>query len=172
MGRKSSIAQLPQAIRQAVDEAIREGRATIEDIVSLVKTMGGSASASAVGRYKANAEEQMGRYREAQEVAKVWVERLGNEPEGDVARLLPEMLRTVAFGTIGSLDGADANEVMLLARAIKDLASADKLTAERILRVRREVADKAAVEAVKEAKRAGLSDEAAEAIKRKILGVV
>lgn len=174
MGRKSSIAKLPEAVRSAVDAAIREGRATIEEIVAMIREMGGSASASAVGRYKANAEEQMGRYREAQEVAKVWVERLGSEPEGDVARLLPEMLRTVAFGTIGSMDGESAgpNEVMLLARAIKDLASADKLTAERILRVRREVADKAAVEAVKEAKRAGLSDEAAEAIKRKILGVV
>ena len=109
MGRKSSIAQLPQAIRQAVDEAIREGRATIEVIVSLVKTMGGSASASAVGRYKANAEEQMGRYREAQEVAKGVGGAAGQRARGRRGPPAAQMLRTVAFGTIGSLDGADAN---------------------------------------------------------------
>ena len=93
-----------------------------------------------------------------------------------MARLLPEMLRSVAFQTLGLIgdreDGGDAQEVMFLAKAMKDLASTDKLTADRILMIRQEVAKRAATEAVKQAKASGLSDEAADLIRQKILGVV
>lgn len=179
MARKSSIRQLDPRLREAIDGLVRDGRHTLDDILAhLAQLNGGEApvSRSALGRYAQRAEEQMRRYREAREVAKVWVAKFESEPDGDVARLLPEMLRSVAFQTLGSMserkEAADAEEVMLLAKAMKDLASADKLTAERILKIREEVAKKAAVEAVKTAKAQGLSDEAAELIRQKILGVV
>lgn len=179
MARKSSIQQLDPRLREAIDGLIRDGRHTLDDIVEhLAKLNGGEApvSRSALGRYAQRAEEQMRRYREAREVAKVWVDKFENEPDGDVARLLPEMLRSVAFQTLGSLgdrkESAEAQEVMFLAKAMKDLASADVLTTQRILKIREETAKKAAVEAVKTAKAQGLSDEAAELIRQKILGVV
>lgn len=179
MARKSSIQRLDQRLRGAVDELIRDGRFTLDDILAHLATLNGGlppVSRSALGRYAQRAEEQMARYREAQEVAKVWVDKLESEPDGDVARLLPEMLRSVAFQTLGSLgdreDSADAQEVMFLAKAMKDLASTDKLTTDRILQIRQEVAKRAAVEAVKQAKASGLSDEAADLIRQKILGVV
>lgn len=179
MARKSSIQQLDPRLREAIDGLIRDGRHTLDDIVEhLAKLNGGQApvSRSALGRYAQRAEEQMRRYREAREVAKVWVDKFENEPDGDVARLLPEMLRSVAFQTLGSLgdreESAEAQEVMFLAKAMKDLASADVLTTQRILKIREETAKKAAVEAVKTAKAQGLSDEAAELIRQKILGVV
>jgi hypothetical protein len=171
MSRKSSIKQLDPRIKAEVDAAIREDRATIDDIVAIVHALGGDASRSAVGRYKQRAEEQMKRYREAQEVAKVWIGKLQTDPEGDVGRLLAEMLRTTAFQTIGDLDAGTPQDIMFLGKALKDLASADTLTANRIMVVRREAAKEAAVVAVKEAKGAGLSDEAAEMIRKKILGV-
>lgn len=179
MGRKSSIQQLDPRLREAVDGLIREGRYTLDDILGhLAQLNGGQApvSRSALGRYAQRAEEQLKRYREAQEVAKVWITKLEREPEGDVARLLPEMLRGIAFVTMGSIgereEGGDAQEVMFLAKAMKDLAGADALTTARILKIREETAKKAAVEAVKTAKAQGLSDEAAELIRQKILGVV
>lgn len=171
MSRKSTIKQLDPRIKSAVDEAIRDDRATIDDIVSIIRDLGGDTSRSAVGRYKQKAEEQMKRYREAQEVAKVWIGKLQTDPEGDVGRLLAEMLRTTAFQTIGDLDAGTPQDIMFLGKALKDLASADTLTANRIMVVRREAAKEAAVVAVKEAKGAGLSDEAAEIIRKKILGV-
>lgn len=171
MGRQSAIKQLDPRIKSAVDSAIREDRATINDIVAIIRELGGDASRSAVGRYKQKAETQMARYREAQEVAKVWIGKLQTDPEGDVGRLLAEMLRTTAFQTIGDIDEATPQDIMFLGKALKDLASADTLTANRILVVRREAAKEAAVVAVKEAKGAGLSDEAAEMIRKKILGV-
>lgn len=171
MPRKSSIKQLDPRIKSAVDSAIREDRATIDDIVAIIRELGGDASRSAVGRYKAKAEAQMARYREAQEVAKVWIGKLQTDPEGDVGRLLAEMLRTTAFQTMGDIDEATPQDIMFLGKALKDLASADKLTADRIMVVRREAAKEAAAVAVKEAKGAGLSDEAADVIRKKILGL-
>lgn len=171
MARKSTVKQLDPRIRSEVDLAIRDGRATIDDIVAIIQGMGGEASRSAVGRYKQRAEEQLKRYREAQEVAKVWIGKLQTDPEGDVGRLLAEMLRTTAFQTLGDIDAATPQDIMFLGKALKDLAGADKLTADRILVVRREAAKEAAVVAVKEAKGAGLSDEAAELIRKKILGL-
>lgn len=179
MARKSSVTQLDPRLREALDALIREGRHTLDDILAkLAELNAGEApvSRSALGRYAQRAEAQMERYREAQEVAKVWVNKFEEEPTGDVGRLLHEMLRSVAFQTLGGLservESADPEEVMLLAKAMKDLASADKLTTERILVIRQEVAKKAAVEAVKQAKASGLSDEAADLIRQKILGVV
>jgi hypothetical protein len=133
MARKSSIKELDPRIREAVDQAIREGRATIDDIVALIAQLGGEVSRSAVGRYKQRAENQMQKYREAQEVAKVWIGKLQADPEGDIGRLLAEMLRTVAFQSIGDMEAASPMDMMLLAKALKDMAGADKLTAERIL---------------------------------------
>jgi hypothetical protein len=168
---KSSVKALDPRIKAEVDAAIRDGRATIDQILALIRELGGDASRSAVGRYKRSAEQQMARYREAQEVAKVWIGKLQTDPEGDVGRLLAEMLRTTAFQTLGDIDAASPQDLMFLGKALKDLASAEKLTAERILKVRQEAAKDAAAVAVKEAKGAGLSDAAAEAIRRKILGV-
>lgn len=177
MPRRSRIEQLDPRIREQVDRLVRAGR-TIDEITEHLARLAGeeAPSRSAVGRYVRSAREQMRRYREAQEVAKVWVGRLEEDPEGDVGRLLSEMLRTVAFQTIGVMserDGAEIgpDEIMLLARAIKDLASADKVAMERELKIRQEVARQAADAATKIAKRGGLSADAVQEIRREILGV-
>ena len=170
-GRKSSVVTMDPAIREAVDAAIREGRATIADIVALIRELGGSVSKSAVGRYKQQAESQMQRYREAQEVAKVWIGKLQADPEGDVGRLLAEMLRTTAFQTLGDMESGTPQDVMFLAKALKDLAGADKLTADRILLVRREAAKEAAEKVTTVGKAKGLTKDTVEALRREILGV-
>lgn len=171
MGQTSAIRRLDPRIRESVDSAIREGRATIDQIVSLIQQHGVEVSRSAVGRYKQKAESQMERYREAQEVAKVWIGKLQANPEGDVGRLLSEMLRTVAWQTMGDMESAGPQEIMLLAKAIKDLASADKLTTERILKARQDATKAAADAAVVVAKAKGLSADTVAELRREILGV-
>ncbi len=172
MGRQSSIKRLDPRVREAVDGAIREGRATIDSIVALLVGMGAEISRSAVGRYKQRAETQMQKYREAQEVAKVWIGKLQAEPEGDVGRLLAEMLRTVAYQSIGDLESATPQDMMFLARTLKDLAGADKLTAERILTIRQESIREAADKAATVAKAKGLSAATVAELRKEILGVV
>jgi hypothetical protein len=174
---KSAITQLDPRVREAVDAAIREGRATIDDLVVLIKSYGATASRSSVGRYVKNATQQLARFREAQEVSKVWIGKLTEEPQSDVARLLNEMLRTVAFQQIGEMGEADGKakpkpmDIMLVAKALEHLAKSEKTTVDMRVKIRDEFIAKAADAATREAKSKGLTPETIEAIKASILGI-
>jgi len=177
MPRKSSVDAISAEAREELDRMVRNGRATIDQIRQRLAELEGedAPSRSAIGRYVQSAKQQMERYRQAQEVAKVWVGKLEEEPDGDVGRLLSEMLRTVAFSSLSQLGeedaGAEAKDIRFLAQAIKDLASADKISAERELRLRQEVAKQAAEKAGEVARRGGLSKDAVQELRREILGV-
>lgn len=172
--RPSSITALDPSIKEAVDAAIRDGRLTIEQIVKLIADAGGEASRSAVGRYVKNNKERMEEYRQAAQTAAVWIDKIGKEPDGDVGRLVLEMLRMVAFRSIGSIDEAAPEDLMFLAKAIKDIAGADKLVVDREINLRKLMmarAEKAAVEIAKTVKQAGLSDATINKIREQILGI-
>jgi len=85
------------------------------------------------------------------------------------------MLRTVAFQTIGDFDdkdgGASSQELMFIAKAIKELASADKISADRALLVRKEFAKEAAAVVEKAATSSGMTASTVAQIKREILGL-
>lgn len=165
-------------MREAADAAIRAG-STVDEILAALLALGAPVSRSAVGRYTKKARKAMETYREAQEIAKVWVDKFGDDPNGDVGQLLPHMLRAVAFNQLshmgdaepGDEEGPTTRDTSLLAGAIKDLASAEKITADRILKVRKETATKAADAGASVAKARGLSPEAVAEIRSKILGV-
>ena len=64
MARKSSVQKLDTRLRSAVDELLRHGRHTLDDILAHLATINGGAapvSRSALGRYAQRAEEQMRR---------------------------------------------------------------------------------------------------------------
>lgn len=175
-GRRSTVASLPRELVDACNQLVRDGH-TIDDILAALNGLGADVSRSAVGRYVKSARESMAKYREAQEVAKVWVERLEAEPDGDVSRLLPEMLKVVAFQTLTNMGEAEkpvkAGDVMFLAKAIRDLAGTSKtqIEVERQLRAMRAELKAAAKDVEAQARQAGLSDETIAAIRQRILGV-
>ena len=174
MGRRSSIRRLPTEIREQVDRLVRDGH-TIDEITSHLEQLGADVSRSAVGRYKKSMEEQLARFRQAQEVAGVWVKDLGSEPEGRVGRLLAQMLQTVAFQVMADMGDEDAAtkpmDIALLARAIKDLEGAARQSMEREIKIR-ERTQKEAAEAVEEvAASAGLSAATVAQFRSAILGV-
>lgn len=176
MGRKSTVAVLDESIVSVVNQLIREG-CTIDEILRALQPLGADVSRSAMGRYVKGARESMEKYRQAQEVAKVWVDKLETEPAGDVARLLPEMLRAVAFQTLTNMGEADeavgTQDLMFLAKALKDVSSASRINVdtELLLRKVRDQAKAAAAEVDKVVKKAGLSDETVAQIKARILGI-
>lgn len=173
MGRKSTINTLDPSIKDAVDQAIASGRATLADIVSMIKQMGGQASMSSVHRYRSQVEDRLERYRETQNIAKVWIGEIGKEPDGDIGRLVTEILRMLAYKSTDSFTGEreEAKDIAYLAKALKDLSGADAATVAMRLAVRKEFAAKAAAEAAKAVKSQGLSDDAAAEIQRRILGL-
>lgn len=168
---KSTINRLDPRIKHAVDELIRGDRATIDEILDAIRKLGGDASRSAVGRYVQSAQKQMEHFRQSREMAKVWVAELGKEPDGDTGRLVGELLRSLAFNRVSTSADMGTDELALLARAVKDIASADKMAAEREIQIRREVAKQAAEVATAEAKGQGLTPDTVSAIRARILGI-
>lgn len=176
MTRRSTISRLPKTLVDRCHELIRDGH-TIDEILDALNGMGAEVSRSSLGRYVKSARESMEKYRQAQEVAKVWVDKLEAEPEGDVSRLLPEMLRVVAFQTLTTMgegeDPVKSMDIMLLAKALRDISQTTKanIDIERQLRGMRSDLKKAATEVEQTARAAGLSPDTINSIKARILGV-
>lgn len=181
MGRQSTVRKLDPRIRGAVDAAIRDGRASIDDIVALINRMGeelgtgDTASRSAVGRYRQTAERELEMFRAAQEVSRTWTKEIGESPESDASRLASQVLSAVALNTARAMVADDEtvppNEVMFLAKALDHLAKAEANKTATILRVRREVATEAAEKAASVGRARGLTSDAVDAIRREILGI-
>lgn len=183
MGRKSTISRLPVEIRSEIDRLIREGALTIDEICDEIRGLGVDIPRSTLGDYKQKMEGQLRRYREAQEVAGRWVAELGAQKDSQLGQLLAELLKTVAFQTLVDVgegeEGAKPMDVMLLAKALKDVAGAQKLDHEHRERLRdlwlqeQTARVTAAADVVaKEARRKGLSEEDAARLREHVLGVV
>lgn len=181
MANRSTIERLDPSIVEEVTRQIKAGR-TIDEITSVLRSMDQDVSRSAVGRFVKSARKSMEKYAQAQEVAKVWVDRLEAEPNGDVARLLPQMLQAVAFNTLDTMsEGAAAvkpGDIMFMAKALRDLAGSGKTHMDielKLREVREESARKAldeAAKAVGDAARAQGMDEAQVTFwRQQVLGV-
>lgn len=179
MGRKSFASQLPRDLRAELDAQIMDGRLTIDALWSWLRERGVETSRSAVGRHMQHVEEAASEMRKAREMASVFATRLGPDlAEGTVGAALIEVVQSIAFrqmmpklaaGADGAADSAE--DLMFLASAVQKLASAQKTDTERVLKVRRETAAKAADAAAGEARARGLDANAVAAIRAKVLGV-
>lgn len=175
MSRASSIDRLPDALREAVDRAIREGRSTVDELVAMVNSAGHQVSRSAMGRHRKVSAERLARYRETQEIARDWMAQMKADPEGDVGQLLAEMLKILAFRTQMEMqedgEAPDPKQLAMLARALKDLGGTDQIKA----RLRRDAEAAARVAAANSAESvardAGLSEAAIAKIRREVLGI-
>lgn len=127
---RSSITQLDPDIQAEVSRLVREGW-TIDSIKTALAELGADVSRSALGRHVKDARQSMEAYSRAQEMSKVWMERLDAEPNGDVGRLLTGMLQAVAFKSIDEMAETEAEDidpkaVGVLAKALKDLSTTSK----------------------------------------------
>jgi len=183
MARRSKVEALPGPVKAAVDGLLKTGRFTLDDIVAHIRKLAQEhevpaeelPSRSALGRYAQSFERTASRMREAKQLAEVWVGKLGHEPESKVGRLITEMLRTVAFQQLAEMgdEGAvvESMDIMLIAKAIKDLESAEKISADREIKIREQVAKQAAKVVDEAAREGGLSADRAAELRRKVLGL-
>lgn len=184
MGRRSSIEQLPADLSALCNRLIREG-STIQQITDKLNELDANVSSSAVGRYTKSAREQMKRYRDAQQVAGMWVEQIGENSRGDVATLCGQMLTGIAHATLDQIatqqmqaedDGKPvkpmkAMDLMLLAKALESMESSTKRSMERREKIERQVLERQAKAAEGVAKSQGMSNEHWEQIRAKFLGI-
>jgi hypothetical protein len=183
---KSFAKRMPKDLRAELDRRIMDGRLSTNAIWEWLRAEGVATSRSAVGRHMQHVEEAASEMRKAREMAGVFAQKLGPDiAEGSVGSALVEVVQSIMFkqmmpklaasaaaGPDGEAAAADsAEDMMFLARAVQSLIGAQKSDTDRILKIRKETAVKAAEAAVGEAKSRGLSADTVAAIRAKVLGV-
>ena len=178
MGRKSSVKTLPQEIQESIHRLL-DGGQTLDAILEHLDGLGAKVSRSALGRYAQGYEEVAQKLRETRDIATYLGSRLEGQPN-DVGRITTELLHKILFKmTLKQLDSDDpdisARDLMSLGRALKDMTSATKTSADMELKIR----EASRAEALRDAAKAvdttgqekGLTAETVKAIKAKILGI-
>jgi hypothetical protein len=115
------------------------------------------------------------RLRQSRQVAEMWIGKLGAEPQGKVGHLLNEIVRTLAFETAMHFaegeDPIDPKSLKELAIAVHRLEQAAGDAVKREQEIRKQEREKAAVAVSETAKKAGVSPETIERIRRDVLGM-
>lgn len=163
----SRVDELPRDLREQVDRMILEGDTTYDEMAAFVKENGFDVSRSSLGRYGQKYFNAYKRLRIVEDKAKALVSQVGDGmalEEAASKMMVQQVLDALMDETL---------DVKALPRIISDFA---KLQASTVLRERLkgEIAEKvkttaSAVEKI--AKKGGLSDEAANEIRAKILGI-
>lgn len=191
MGKRNNIStvkKLPPDVVAEIDKLRIQHGWEIDELVEFVRSKGGNVSRSAMHRYTKNlhqtveaAAEKMNR---AQSISTALVERFGDKPDNELARLNIQMLHGQVFDMILSEDEqvdeegnplpGDSLKLVRLTKAVQQLLSAEKMNAERVAQIKREAraeaTKEAAENATKEARAKGLSKETVEAIRMAVLG--
>jgi hypothetical protein len=174
----STIDRLPPEIRDSIAGLRRQGR-TIDEIMAHLAALDVDVSRSAVGRHVKSLAEIGEDMRRSETMARFVVEQFGEETDDRVGRAnmrilqgaLLELITARREGEDGELVSLSAEEAKSISLSLQRLVSAQRMDADRQLKLKAQFA-KEAVSAVEEvAKAQGLSRETADAIKSKILGV-
>lgn len=185
MGRKSSIEQMPAEILEQLQSLLRDPRVTqleaTEQINAIIERtqVGETVSKSAVNRYSQKLDKVGKRLQESREMASIWIGKLGAAPQGEVGKLLNEIIRTMAFETSMAMaeDEEPASPKMLanLALAVQRLEDSATKNLKRDEEIRKQAraqaAEQAAETAAQVGKANGLSKAAVTQIKNQILGI-
>lgn len=180
---KSTVRTLPPRIKEEVDRLLKDGRHTLDQIVAHLRQMDVGVSRSALGRYAQDYAEEMAALREVQEVSKAFAQELG-DLGNDASRYLVQMVQAVATKVVrpqlkGEGPTMGSQDLMFMARAIKDLVGTNKVSAELEMKIRedakRQERERLAAElgalAKSKDKPRGLTPETAAEITRELLGV-
>ncbi len=122
-------------------------------------------------------EEVGAKLQQSREMAKMWIGKLGAAPQGQVGKLINEIIRTMAFDTAMHMsEGEEPVAPKMLAQlalAVQRLESAANMNEERDKKIREEAAQQAreeAAERVTEAAQArGMSEDDAKFWREKVL---
>jgi hypothetical protein len=180
MGSTSTIEQLPADILEQLQTLLRDPRVTqleaTQQINAILEQQGeDTVSKSAVNRYAVKMKDVGAKLQQSREMAQMWIGKLGAAPQGQVGKLINEIIRTMAFDTAMHMSEDDEpvppKLLAQLALAVQRLESAANMNEEREKQIRKEMAAQAAEAAEKSLHKQGLTQDKVDAIKRDILGL-
>lgn len=187
MVRPSTIDRLPKEVREAIGRLREDGR-SIDEILAKLGELAPDAgiSRSALGRHVKTLAQVGERMRRSRAMAEALTARFGEEPDDQVARLNFQLLHGIVFELLtrgpGSEDGEDGDEdgegmvldaaqAKALAATLRDITTAQKSDADRVLKIQDAALKQAASRAGKVAKAQGMSADKVAEIEHAILGV-
>jgi hypothetical protein len=179
MPKRSKIEQQPADIRKEVDALVTNPALRLEDIVAALKKLNIDLSKSSVHRYQEKIEVVGERIRRSREVASALVERFGDAPEDKQLALNIQFVHSAIMDLMATTDEDGApitlspKNAMELSKALNELARASKTDADRLLKLRKDLAEKTIDEtdkALKAAKQPGLTKELRDQIRTSVLG--
>src|SRR5690554_797678 len=182
-GRASKVEQLPEEVKRFLDAMLRDKRYSQQEVLDEVNKQLADLgipkeeqlSKSGLNRYALRMESIGKKMRETNAIAEAWVSQLGDKPQGQIGRLVTQMIHTMAFELSLDMQNGATNvsigELKELALVIQRLKQAETSSVKREKEIRKAFAEQAAnaVEAV--AKAAGLTADAVSTIKNEILGI-
>ncbi|MFZ0890188.1 MAG: phage protein Gp27 family protein [Candidatus Binataceae bacterium] len=163
---------LPTEVRSELDARIAEGALTTDELLAFVRSRqpGTALSRSSLGRYAKHRRQEIEKYRETRLLAEAWVGPRATERDGEIASLLNDTVRMVALHQLTGRDDKSLppppEQIVAIAETAERLANADKRMAES-LKLQPKPKARRATEA---AQGGGLSDEAADMIRRALFG--
>jgi len=171
MPRRSKVKSLPKAIREELDEKlVEQGFQGYEELAEWLDEKGFDISKSSVHRYGQEFEDRLEALRIATAQAKEITEQVGDD-EGALGDALTAVVQEKAFGLLTSMEMEEQEvEFTSLMNAIARLQKAS-VKQKKFRQEMREKAQQAADDAEEIARDEGLSDQAAEQIREKILGI-
>jgi hypothetical protein len=181
MGRKSKIKRLQPEVRALIERHLREDRLSLDEILADVREHfpeDEAPSRSGLHRYRVGFEELTDRMRAMETMANAVVGELGEGVGDKAGALLAQAITTLAANAAlkaHERDDVSIDEIRKLARAAKDaidtrrLSLAERQALEKAAEARLLKEQKARLDGV--VKRRGMSAEAADEIRREILGI-
>lgn len=182
-GRTSKVDILPSDIRAQLSMLLRDKQYSQETIRGMINDLIEEAglsdeykiSRSSLNRYATRMESMGKRIRESREMARIWTEKLGQEPQGDVGKLLAEFVKQLAFDTAMRLDESGEpvsaktlTELSLVTQRIEQAQMANLKREKEI----RQLALEEAAKAVEDAgKKAGMGMENVAQMVRAVYGI-
>jgi Protein of unknown function (DUF3486) len=183
----STIDRLPPDIKSQLQALLQDPRMTqlqvTAEINALLEADGHEerVTKSSVNRYAVRMADVGEKLRQSRDVAEMFIGKVGAAPQGQMGLLINEILRTLAFDISLKIQDADLkdpetlastiDQVKALALATQRLEQSATINIKRESEIRKQALEDAAKEVTTTAKKVGLSDEAANEIRRKILGI-
>lgn len=180
-GRLSNIKRLPreadEIVRWAALELREEERTQLEinrEFNEKLALLGlGPISASAFNRHSIRLADMVRRSNQTREIAAVLTDKMQPGDSDNITITLAEMIKTLISELLdkGGEAGFSPKAAMEMASALKSAAGAQKISADRRLKLEAEIATKVEDAVEKVSKVSGISAAMAEKIKSEILGV-
>lgn len=172
MPRRSKVLTLPAHVKKWLDGALIDGNFSgYEELAAELKGRGYDISKSGLHRYGSSFDDRLRALKMVTEQARAVVQASPDE-ENAVTEALVRLTQEKLFGVMMDLQvDPETIDLTKITRSIADLARSSVGQKKWASEAREKAVRESAVVAVKEAKGAGLSDEAAEMIRKKILGV-